>query len=245
MGYMKHNIFISYSNNDKDIVENLRGRFESFGINAWVYSQDCTLGEENWKEIEKKIVDADIIIFVVSITTDKAKGQRKELNLACKHNKKIIPLFLNEAELSKCHKKLRDTKGLPLSIYNVESVAWKIGLKFFPSLVKKRFDDPWNYPRPGMWLQISHLDSSVEENGLKIGDKLYFHAISPMGLLECYAPKIKGLFWITPENVSRSLDIKNDIKLEKLIPKEFTVMGMTNIQALGWNCWHKSQELNK
>ena len=44
---------------------------------------------------------------------------------------------------------------------------------------------------------------SMIEEYFDIGDKLYFRAVSPIGLFKCYAPKLNKLFWIAPQNVHR------------------------------------------
>lgn len=247
---MTHNIFISYATNDTDIVENLRGQFNDIGVKAWVYSRDRTLGKEVWGEIEEKIIKSDVIIFVVSDSTVHADGQQKELELVLSKvepvvgTSKIIPLFLNGTNPSNYPEVLRSKNGDFLDGRTVKSVAWKIAKHAFPSLIKKKSEQPWNYPIPGKWLEISNLDGIVEQY-FNIGDKLYFRAISPMGLFECYAPQIEGLFWIAPENVQPSLEIDNDKELENSVPRIFTVGGMIDTYMLGWNAWHAHNKHNE
>lgn len=249
-GRMKYNIFISYANNDTDIVENLRGQFNDMGVKAWVYSRDRTLGEEVWSEIEEKITKSDVVIFVVSDNTANANGQQKELELVLNKvepiagTSRIVPLFINGTNPSNYPEVLRSKNGDFLDGRTVKSVAWKIAKHAFPSLIKKKSEAPWNYPIPGKWLEVSNLDGIVEQY-FNIGDKLYFRAISPMGLLECYAPKIEGLFWIAPENAQPSLEIDSDKELEDSVPQIFRVSGMVDIQMLGWNAWHARQKLDK
>ena len=62
---MRHKVFISYSNDDKDIVENLREQFKDLGVGAWVYSRDRILGENMWDDIERNIKESEVIIFGV------------------------------------------------------------------------------------------------------------------------------------------------------------------------------------
>jgi hypothetical protein len=237
---MEHNIFISYSNNDVAIVENLRSEFRNFGVNSWVYSKDRSIGKETWDEIENKIRNADIVIFIVSESTANSPGQERELELARKLQGKILPIFLTEKIPSNCPDVLRNINGHILDAFCVKSVALEIVKCTFPSLIKNKSEGSWNYPIPGTWLEISHLDRVIEQY-FDIGEKLYFRAISPMGLFECYAPKIKGLFWITPENVRPCLDTEKNNELEKSIPKIFTVMVMVDIQTRGWDSYHKSR----
>jgi hypothetical protein len=244
---MKHNIFISYASNDTDIVENLRGRFNDIGVRAWVYSRDRTFGEEAWKEIEEKIINSDVVIFVVSQSTVNANGQQKELDLVLKKvehvagTSKIIPLFINGADPSHYPDVLRNKNGDFLASHNVKTVAWRIAKHAFPLLFKNKSEEAWNCPIPGSWLMVSNLDRLIEKY-FNVGDKLYFRAISPMGLFECYAPNIQELFWIAPENVQLSLDFENDKELEKSIPRIYTVGGIVDIQMLGWDAWHEKQK---
>jgi hypothetical protein len=56
---MSH-IFISYPDKEENIVSNLRGRLQEYGIEAWIYSYNKTLAQDIWKEIEDKI---DMYIF--------------------------------------------------------------------------------------------------------------------------------------------------------------------------------------
>ena len=244
---MKHNVFISYACNDKDIIENLREKFQDLDINAWVYSRDATLGNEMWSEIESKLRESSVIIFVISDNTPNASGQQKEIELVFNKIKpitselRIMPLFIEGAEPSHCPEPLRLQNGEFLNASNIQTIARKIAKHNFPILFERNCNKPWKYPIPGEWFEISDLDGIVEEH-FDIGDKLYFRTISPMGLFECYSPKIKGLFWISPENVKRSTEISHD-QLEILVPYVYTISGMTDLQMRGWNEWHINHKL--
>jgi len=240
---MKYNAFISYAGADEDIVENLRDHLGRFGVTAWVYSIDRILAADAWEEIESRIMESDLVIFVVSKSTPNAKGQQRELKLALKKvtlvvgTEKIMPIAITGTKFSALPVELRSKNGLYLDGYTVKSVAWKIAKRAFPSLVEKESAKPWKYPTPGEWIEVSELDDIVEQY-FDIGDKLYFRALSPMGLLECFAPRIKGLFWIAPENVRASTDIERDKGLEAHVPRIYRVSGMIEIVRRGWESWH-------
>lgn len=241
---IKHDIFISYAKEDIDIVENLRSQFRVYGIKAWVYSLDSIITENVWLNIKSKMTEVGLTIFVVSKNTSGASGQQQELRLALDKvapfkSQKIMALTLPGIDFSALPERLRDHNGRPLDSRTVKSVAWEIATSFFPSLVKKQADRPWKHPNPGDWLRVSSLDERIEE--LEIGDKLYFRTISPMGLFECYAPKIQGLFWIAPENVSVSLDFENNKDLESNIPDDLTVFKMFEMQRIGWDALHRNE----
>jgi hypothetical protein len=61
-------------------------------------------------------------------------------------------------------------------------------------------------PQPGTWLQVSSLDQWIEEY-VALGDLLYFRAETPMGLFECYSPKLDGPFFIDPKHVRAVTDL--------------------------------------
>ena len=77
-------------------------------------------------------------------------------------------------------------------------------------------------PQPGTWLQVSQLDEWIEED-VAIGDKLYFLAISPLGLFHCYLPKRHGPFWIDPKNVAVVTEPATTRTLEEEIPASYRV----------------------
>jgi hypothetical protein len=223
---MKYNIFISYPGTSQDIVENLRGHFKNYGVTAWVYSIDQTLNEILWSEIETRINECDLMVFIVSENTLSAAGQLKELQLALDKIEplssadKIMPIFVNGANPAQAPVPLQHKTGPFLGARNVKNVALRVTKRAFPALLESKITEPWKFPVPGEWLKVIDLDDYISDY-FDIDDKLYFRRISPMGLFECYAPKIKGLFWIAAENVSPSYDIEEDKDLESAMPTEF------------------------
>lgn len=243
---MQYCAFVSYASSDTEIVENLRGHLSENGVTAWVYSLDRCLAVDAWLEIKAKIEACDLIIFVVSKSTADAKGQKQELELALQKfephagSGKIMPVLINDgASFSSLPEVLRNKNGLVLDAWTVKSVAWKIATRAFPRASEEELSRPWKYPTPGQWLVVSCLDDIVAQH-FDIGDKLYFRALSPMGLMECYAPKLQDLFWIAPDHVKASSDTEEDKKLEATIPRSYTVTGMLETYQRGWQTVHGS-----
>ena len=239
-------IFISYPDEEKDIVGNLRGRLREYHVDAWAYSHDKTLGRETWKEIKNKISKSKVILFMVSDYTKKAKGQRRELTLILskmfrsKFQPIIFPIVINNVPFSKLPKKIKYINGLQLSAFNVKSVALEIANTFFPELFQKSKSPKWEYPKPCEWLEVSCLDGYIEKY-CDIGDKLYFRRISPMGLFECYFPKINGLFWISPKNVKRTEIIDEDGLLEREnVPLKYRFMTLVDCERKGYEILFKN-----
>lgn len=246
---MKHNIFISYPDSHKDLAGNLRDRFNNdYGINTWVYPYDLTLGADLWIEIENKIDESELILYIITNGTKKSSGQKKELALfldkliSSPKKSKCIPIFTDGVNVKKdCPEKLKHINGTFINGQNIKSKIDKIAQSTFPDLVKSKIKKPWKIPNPGSWLEISETDEMIDEY-FEVGDLLYFRAISPMGLFECYSPKHKDLFWILPENVTICADETIGRSQQESVPVEYSIMGMIEIQRLGWEAWRKKHK---
>ena len=242
-----HNAFISYADADVSLVGNLRDHLGRFGVNAWVYSYDRTLAEDAWEEIQARIKECYIIIFVVSNNTPNAQGQQKELELALDKVKaeagvgRIFPVIVGDTQFSSLPEKLRYKNGLSLDSHSIKSNALKIAQLVCPDRLDCEMNRLWKHPIPGEWLEVSNLDTLLEED-FNVGDPLYFRQISPMGLFECYSPSIAGLFWIMPDNVKMATDPNRYETLERSIPFIYTVGGLLEVQRFGWAAWHKQKE---
>ena len=241
---MKYQAFISYASADKDITENFQDRLSRLGVNAWMYSLNRTLAANTWEEIKTKLIDSDLIIFVVSKNTPTAEGQQRELKLVLEKvesfagTTKIMPILIDDGtKFSDLPTGLSNKNGAVMRVGNIETLAQKVTSAAFPSLTQQEFKN-WKFPIPGEWLVISQLDEIIEQYNFSIGDKFYFRSISPMGLLECYAPKIEEIFWISHQCVKPSSDTETDKEREDQIPKIFKVSGMIEIQQRGWKNWN-------
>jgi hypothetical protein len=213
---MIHHAFICYPVQKEDIVENLASRLRDIGVEVWVYSINRTLAEDVWKEIKEKIQCCQLFMFVVSKHSLDAKGQHHELQLALDRVKKankpvplrMIPIVTDDVDFSSLPEDLSRVNGLRLDAYTVKSTAHKIARTFFPDLLKSEKNRDWKYPRPGQWLEVCNIDQWTEEY-FELGDRVYFRRISPLGLFECYSPKLQGLFWFAPHNL-RTTDITDE-----------------------------------
>lgn len=211
---MTHQAFICHPDQNKEIVENLAGRLRDLGVEAWVYSLDKTLAEAVWNEIESKIHDSQVFIFVASKYSLDAKGQHRELQLALDRLKnknvplRLFPVIIDDIGFSSLPDDLSCINGLWLDAYTIKSTALEIAKTFFPELVAAEKNQGWKYPRPGQWLEVCSIDQWIEER-FDLGDQVYFRRISPLGLFECYSPKLEGLFWFAPRNL-RETDIVDE-----------------------------------
>jgi hypothetical protein len=211
---MKRHIFISYPHQNQEIVENLACRLQEVVVEAWVYSLDRTLAEEVWGEIENKVQRCKLFIFVASKNRFDAGGQHRELQLVVNRLRSIngplqmMPIPIDDVSFTDLPEELRHVNGLKLDAYTVNSTAQEIAKTFFPDLFETNQERDWWFPRPGQWLGVCNVDQWTEEYW-DLGDLVYFRRLSPLGLFECYAPKLNGLFWFAPKNL-RATDIVDE-----------------------------------
>ncbi|MGE5303466.1 MAG: toll/interleukin-1 receptor domain-containing protein [Alphaproteobacteria bacterium] len=225
---MTHQVFISYPSVNEDVVKNLAGRLREFGVAAWVYSIDKTLATDLWTEIEAKIQESEVFIFIASKFSKDAQGQHRELSLALakirdvKSDFRAFPVVLDDVSFGSLPDGLRATNGVQLlDAHNVKSEAFYIAKTFFPDIVAAQKLQGWNYPRSGQWLEVCQIDRWVEEY-FDLGDRVYFRRISPLGLFECYSPKLGELFWFASHNLRISDVIDEDGSLEReKVPRRY------------------------
>jgi len=215
-----HQLFISYPDENEDIVRNLARHLRESGVKPWVYSISRTLAEDTWQEIERNIQGCQVFIFVASEYSRDATGQHRELKKVidrvanAKSKLHIFPIVLDDTKFGSLPEKLRNVNGLRLGAYNVKSKALEIARRFFPKLVNAKKSEEWRYPRPGEWLEVCNIDQWIEEY-FDLRDQVYFRRISPLGLFECYAPKLSELFWFAPENLRATDIVDEDGALEE------------------------------
>ena len=241
-------IFISYPGDRFDIAENLRGRLNEHGVNAWIYSQDALLAEDTWDDIRKHIDETRVFAFLVPKETAETPGQRKELDIALTRVKqenstlKIFPLLLDDGvTFQSLPEQLKKKNGLRLHGGNVNIVAFQIATQFFPETVQKWTNEAgWRCPRPGDWLEVCRMEGTEVEEYFELGDRVYFRRLSPGGLFECYAPKINGLFWFWEEHL-RPVPRTDPIwSMERnLVPERFRFFTMIDMEILGYEEWDR------
>jgi len=221
---MQHSIFISYATPNQDLVENFADHLLQNGVKAWVYSIDKTLSRDTWREIEACIDTADLFAFIASEDSRDAKGQHRELQSAIERIRgrggsefRMLPIVIGDLSFSELPAVLRQVNGFRLDAYNVASTAQEVARTFFPDLFDDARDRAWHFPKPGQWLEVHRVDPGIERD-LAQKDLLYFRRLSPMGLFECYSPKLNGPFWILPENV-RACGIPREEC--PIVPQEF------------------------
>ena len=97
---MDGQIFFSYSRRDGDFVDQLSGDLESRGIDVWIDRGDIFAGDTTWRQqIVEAIKSCSVFFIVLSPNSFGSNNVNRELTLAERHNKTIIPIFYKSAEI--------------------------------------------------------------------------------------------------------------------------------------------------
>lgn len=96
-------VFISYSHEDKERVFPILEALNNKGFRIW-YDEGIEWGSEWPDSIEDHLVKATVCMFFYSKTFILSKYCKRELSLAVKYDKGILPVFLDEVK-EKCEDK--------------------------------------------------------------------------------------------------------------------------------------------
>ncbi|HUN09168.1 MAG TPA: TIR domain-containing protein [Aggregatilineales bacterium] len=87
------NIFVSYSHSDREYVNELKDSLTLFGFDVW-HDEDIEPGERWFRSIADAIRKCIVVIVVMTPDAEASTWVEKELLLAQKHSKPILPLLL-------------------------------------------------------------------------------------------------------------------------------------------------------
>ncbi len=102
---MKNNImandcFISYARKDYAVADYVVDLLEKVKINCWIDRNNAIAGFDYAASIVKAIRDSRVIILIISQTSGESQNVIRELNTAADLNKTIIPIKIDDSDLS-------------------------------------------------------------------------------------------------------------------------------------------------
>jgi len=92
-------VFISYSHNDAQPVYSILNDMSRAGLNYW-YDKELETGSDWTEELGEKILNSEMVMVMLSNNAVLSRNVRNEITMALNHKKKILPVFLEEVELS-------------------------------------------------------------------------------------------------------------------------------------------------
>lgn len=92
-------VFVSHSSIDKEVADELVSRLEEKGIKCWIAPRDILPGSEWAASINNAISEAKIMIVIYSENSASSTQVPKELTIADRKDKFIIPYMVDNTEL--------------------------------------------------------------------------------------------------------------------------------------------------
>lgn len=89
---MPHDVFISYSSNDKSTADAVCATLESRGIHCWIAPRDVLPGEEYASALVRALRDSRIMVLVFSSGANKSQQVLREVERAVSKGLTILPL---------------------------------------------------------------------------------------------------------------------------------------------------------
>ena len=105
-------VFISYSDADRERMEVICKRLQREGITVWRNHHDIQTGETRKEAICRGIEQADNIIYLLSTASIDSYSARQELDYALSLHKRIIPILLQEIP----------QKKIPISLQSLQYI---------------------------------------------------------------------------------------------------------------------------
>jgi len=96
---MPTDVFISYRRKDSEFVSRLHRELIKRGISAWFDTADIEAGDHWRTSIAEGIRGCQAFVLVLSPDAVESKNVRKEVDLAERHKKPIIPLMWRKTEI--------------------------------------------------------------------------------------------------------------------------------------------------
>ena len=94
---MNHDVFISYSRKDTELVDQFVKRLEGEGFNIWIDRDGIESGDAFKRVIVRAIKESAIVLFFASESSNASIWTAKEINIAVHYEKPIIPIKLDDS----------------------------------------------------------------------------------------------------------------------------------------------------
>ena len=96
----KYDVFISYSRKDKAIVDEIRQLLDANSITYWLDTEKNRTGSEFMGDIVDAIEKSDLVLFISSVNSNASHNVAKEISIADKFKKTILPVRIDDAPYS-------------------------------------------------------------------------------------------------------------------------------------------------
>ena len=107
--------FIAYAVENKEFRDNISKQLSRFGVTTWVHTKDIKTGQNYEKAINDGIAQADNFILFLSKESIDSDYCKKEIAIALKYNKRIIPILTEALVAEDIPQSIRDLQYIDFS----------------------------------------------------------------------------------------------------------------------------------
>ena len=97
----KYDVFISYSRLDKESTDIICKYLDKYGISYWIDRESVHHGNNFKVEIIEAIQSSKVLIFISSVNSNKSPNTIKEVSIAEKYGKVVIPIRIDDSAYDK------------------------------------------------------------------------------------------------------------------------------------------------
>jgi WD40 repeat protein len=105
-------VFISYSERDRQTMEKIRNSLRRESLTVWTNTTDVQTGEDFQSAIDRGIEQTDNLVYLVSPDSVQSEFVRKELEYAVSLHKRLIPILVRETP----------PESIPLALQGVQYI---------------------------------------------------------------------------------------------------------------------------
>lgn len=214
-----HDIFISYTKNDKQLADAICHTIESEGIKCWIAPRDANAGYSYASEIVQAIKLCSIVVLVASKHVNDSQHVLNEVNLAVENNKIILPFKIDAEKFNEEYGyylgKTHWIDAFPEPVKHFSKLIKNIG-----SLLEKRTavsdlcDITFNEEKKKINRdKLIHetkeerlsFGLSIEDDGEELKDKYHvYKRLKRIDVIENDYGKYSSYRWLTIKNMSNS-----------------------------------------
>jgi len=108
-------VFISYSEQDRETMEKIRNSLRRESLTVWTNTTDIQTGEDFQRAIDRGIEQTDNLVYLVSPDSVESEFVRKEIDYAVSLHKRIIPILVRETPPDSLPKALQGVQYIDLT----------------------------------------------------------------------------------------------------------------------------------
>jgi len=108
-------VFISYSEQDRETMEKIRNSLRRESLTVWTNTTDIQTGEDFQSAIDRGIEQTDNLVYLLSPDSVESEYVRKEIDYAVSLHKRIIPVLVRETPPESIPKALQGVQYIDLT----------------------------------------------------------------------------------------------------------------------------------